>query len=183
MIEARSSHASPIVLCELDGSRAAEETLAYAISYCDAQGAELVVVRVVDPTLLTVATPGSGPGTWGLLGASALLREAVRSRGFDARVVVRVGERGRMLEEERRRHGAERVITAADVPPVRCPACGARYDGRAVHLCPRVHRRRRRAGVEPSAARASACSGAPGEAQDGALEPLRVEVPPDEDEP
>ena len=152
MIAARISHASPIVLCELDGSRAAEETLAYAIAYCDAHGAELVVVRVVDPTPLTAATPGSGSGTWGLLGASALLREAVRRHGFDARVVVRVGERGRILEEERRRHGAERVITATDVPPFRCPACGARYDGRAVHLCPRVHRRQCRGGVESSAA-------------------------------
>ena len=152
MIEERISHASPTVVCEVDGSRAADETLTYAISYCEAHGAELVVVQVVDPSSLVGASAGSGPGVWGLLGATALLSEAVRSRGFDARVVVRLGERGRVLEEECRRHGAERVITATDVPPVRCPTCGARYDARAVHLCPRIHRTPRLAGVQPSAA-------------------------------
>jgi hypothetical protein len=152
MTAARLSHSSTTVVCALDGSGAAEETLAYAISYCDAHGAELVVVRVVDPSSLVEAQTGSGPGIWGLLGAAAALSEAVRSQGVKARVVVRVGERGRVLEEERLRLGAERVITATDRPPFRCPACGARYDARAVHFCPRAHVERRRAAVESSAA-------------------------------
>jgi hypothetical protein len=114
-----------------------------------------VIVRVVEPQSIQAAPDagGGGTGTWGLLGALALAREAVRRRGVDAEVVVRIGERGRVLEEERRAVAAERLITAADVPPERCPACGARYDARAVHLCPRVHLGRRRpAQAEPSAA-------------------------------
>jgi hypothetical protein len=42
MISARLSHASTTVVCELDGSRVGEETLAYAISYCEAHDAELL---------------------------------------------------------------------------------------------------------------------------------------------
>jgi Tfp pilus assembly protein PilW len=152
MIATRTTNASPIVVCELDASTAASATLAYASAYCKAHSAELVVVRVVDPTSLRPSSAGGGPGIWGLLGAMALLREAVRSHGVDARVVVRIGERGRVLEEERLRLGAGRVITTTDVPPVRCPACGWRYDARAVHFCPRVHLGQGRASVESTAA-------------------------------
>jgi hypothetical protein len=155
MIATQPSHRAPTVVCELSVSQAAEATLEYASSYCKARGAQLVVVRVVEPESLR-ATPlsgGGGPGTWGLVGAEALLREAVRMHGLDARVVVRIGERGRVLEEECRALGAERLITAADVPPDRCPACGALYDARAVHFCPRVHLDRREPDhIEPSAA-------------------------------
>lgn len=147
-----SESAPTIVLCELSASSAAEATLEYAYSYCKARDYELVVLRVVDPELLPSA-PGGGPGTFGLLGAMALALDAVRRHDPNARVVVRVGERGRVLEEERCRLGAERVITPADVPPERCPMCGARYDARALHFCPAAHRGPvRRADVEPSAA-------------------------------
>ncbi len=148
------SHSRPTVVCEVNGS-AAEATLEYAGSYCRERGARLVVVRVIEPESLRSSSPGEGgsPRTFGLIGAVALVREAVRRHGLDAQVIVRIGERGRILEEERMALGAERVITSADVPPERCPACGARYDARAVHFCPTIHLDRQRPRhVRPSAA-------------------------------
>jgi hypothetical protein len=59
--------------------------------------------------------------------------------------VVRIGERSRVLEEERAAVEAEKVFTFADVPVQRCAVCGARYDSRAVHYCPEVHLVRTRA--------------------------------------
>jgi hypothetical protein len=147
------SHSTPSVVCEVSGA-AMEATLEYASSYCKEHGARLVVVRVLEPESLQPIFPdGGGPGVYGLLGAVALVREAVRRHGLDARVVVRIGERARVVEEEREAVAAERVITAADVPAERCPACGARYDARAVHFCPRVHLDRQRPEqAQPSAA-------------------------------
>jgi hypothetical protein len=144
---------TPTVVCEL-GASSADATLEYASSYCKARGARLVVVRVVEPeSLQSTYGQGGGPGTFGLIGAEALVRDAVHRHGLDARVVVRFGERGSVLEEERLAAAAERVITASDVPPEWCPACGARYDARAVHFCPSVHLDRQLpAQARPSAA-------------------------------
>jgi hypothetical protein len=143
------------VVCELSASHASDVTLEYARAYCGPRGAELVLVRVIDPASFGAPfrTGGGAAGTFGLIGALALARDVLRRQGLDARVVVRVGERGRVLEDERRRLGAERVITDADVPPDRCPRCGALHDPRAVHFCPRIHLERHRpARAEPNAA-------------------------------
>ena len=155
MTAAHLSQPAPRVVCELSPSSGAEATLEYASSYCRARGAELVVVWVLEPETLGSRLPigGGAPGTWGLIGAVALVHDAIRSQNIVARVVVRIGERGRVLEEERRALGAERVITASDVPAARCSSCGLRYDSRAVHFCPRTHLDRERGGrIETNAA-------------------------------
>jgi hypothetical protein len=154
MTAAPLSLSTPTVVCEL-GASSTDATLEYASSYCKERGARLVVVRVVEPESLLPSSrrdAGSSPGTFGLLGAAALVREAVHRHGLEARVVVRFGERGSVLEEERLAASAERVITAADVPPQRCPACGARWDGRAVHFCPSVYLEQQPEPARPSAA-------------------------------
>jgi hypothetical protein len=155
MTPTQQTRRAPTVVCELSAAPATEATLEHARAHCDSRGAELVVVWVIEPASFgpSLRQGGGGPGTFGLLGALALAREVLRRQGVDARVVVRIGERGRVLEDERRRLGAERVITAADVPPERCPRCGALHDNRAVHFCPRVHLERHRpAHVEPNVA-------------------------------
>jgi hypothetical protein len=95
----------------------------------------------VDPDLFGTTRPGEtgAIGTWGPVSAPELALRLVRGTGVAARAVVRIGERNRVLEEERRALGAERVFAASDVPVVRCPACDARYDPRGVHFCPSVH--------------------------------------------
>ena len=153
MTAAHLSRSRPCVVCELSPS-SPSATLEYASSYCRERRAELVIVCVLEPESFRseVSGVGGAPGTWGVIGAVAPALEAARRQGVVARVVIRAGERGRVLEDERRANGAERVITAADVPPERCAACGARYDPRAVHFCPRVHLDRAGERIESSAA-------------------------------
>ena len=152
----RPSRKPPTFICELNGSPVAQAaTLTHARSQCAAHGAELVILWVIEPASLVPPSVagGGGPGTFGLIGVSAFVSDRLRSHAVDADLVIRIGERGRVLKDEATRLGAERVITAADVPPQRCAACGARYDARAVHFCPRAHLERHQTGrIEPAAA-------------------------------
>ncbi|HET9286143.1 MAG TPA: hypothetical protein VFO26_01180 [Gaiella sp.] len=129
------------VVAEMNASAGAPEIVRTAISYCQEHDAELVIVWVVEPDLFGATCRGEswGIGAWGTVSAPQLALRLVRGTGVAARAVVRIGERNRVLEEERRAHGAERVFTAADVPVVRCPVCRGRLDPRGVHFCPRVH--------------------------------------------
>lgn len=131
----------PRVVAEMNASADAAEIVRTAISYCQQHDAELVIVWVVDPDLFGMTRPGEtgAIGTWAPVSAPELALRLVRGTGVAARAVVRIGERSRVLEEERRALGAERVFTAADVPVVRCPVCDARHDPRGVHFCPSVH--------------------------------------------
>ena len=152
----RPSRKAPTVICELSGSPAVQAaTLAHARSHCAAHGAKLVILLLIEPASLVPPSVagGGGLGTFGLIGVSAFVSDRVRRHDAEADLVIRIGERGRVLEDEVTRLGAERVITAADVAPQRCAACGARYDDRAVHFCPRAHLERHQTGrVEPAAA-------------------------------
>ncbi len=133
----------PRVVAELNASAGAAEIVRTAISYCHEHDAELVIVWVVDPDRFGTTRPGGtgAIGTWAPVSAPELALRLVRGTGVAARAVVRFGERSRVLEEERRALGAERVFTAADVAVVRCPVCDARYDPRGVHFCPSLHLR------------------------------------------
>jgi hypothetical protein len=135
------SREKPRVVAEMNASAGAAEIVRTAISYCQEHDAELVIVWVIDPDLFGSTRPGEtgAIGTWGPLSAPELALRLARGTGVAARAVVRIGERSRVLEEERQALGAEKVFTAADVPVVRCPVCDARYDPRGVHSCPRAH--------------------------------------------
>jgi len=131
----------PRIVCEMNASAGADAILQAATSYCRERNAELVVVWVLDPVLFQSSVPGvtGAPGVWGLVGARSRMLELARSEGIVASTVFRTGERSRVLEEERKACGAEKIFTSSDVPVKRCPLCGARDDSRAVHFCPKVH--------------------------------------------
>jgi hypothetical protein len=135
------------VIAEMNANSGASEIVRTALAYCQEHDAELVVVWVVDPALLRAPYPqGTGAvATWGLVGPLGSALGLVRGQGVTARAVVRVGERSRVLEEERAALGAGKVFTFADVPVPRCPACGARHDARGIHHCPALHLDRTRA--------------------------------------
>lgn len=147
MTATNRSTKKPIIVCEMNASAGAEALLQAAISYCRERNAELVVVWVLHPVLFQSPFPGAvgAPGTWGLAGARSRMLELARSEGIVASTVFRIGERSRVLEEEREAFGAEKIFTSSDVPVRRCPLCGARDDPRAVHFCPKVHRAEARA--------------------------------------
>jgi hypothetical protein len=73
---------------------------------------------VLEPSSFQPTLPSSagGTGIWGLAGAAAVALDLARKEGVVARVVVRIGDARRILDEETRATGAERVLTAADVP-------------------------------------------------------------------
>ena len=129
----------PRVVCHVDASSTAAAVVKAAGSYCRQRDAELLVVWVLAPSSFTTPLPLSagGTGIWGLTGAAAAALELARREGITARAVVRIGDPGRVLEEERRAVGAERVFTRADVPS----------GGRAVSVGPRRSTR-----LEPRAA-------------------------------
>jgi hypothetical protein len=135
------------VIAEMNAAAGASEIVRTALAYCQEHDAELVVVWVVDPALLrSPYSRGTGAvGTWGLVGPLGSALGLVRGQGVRARAVVRVGERSRVLEEERAALGPAKVFTFADVPVPRCPACGARLDPRGIHHCPTLHLDRTRA--------------------------------------
>ena len=81
--------------------------------------AELLVVWVLEPSSLHATMPFSvaEAGESGASPGPPRPRSGSFAKGrHPARVVVRIGDRGRVLEEERRAAGAERVFTRADVP-------------------------------------------------------------------
>ena len=108
----------PRVVCHVDASSAAAAVLKEAGAYCRQPDAELLLVWVLEPSALHATMPFSmaEAGVWGLSGAAAVALGLVRREGIPARVVVRIGDRDTVLEEERRAAGAERVFTRADVP-------------------------------------------------------------------
>ena len=108
----------PRVVCHVDASSAAAAIVKAAGSYCRERDAELIVVWVLEPSSFRRTFPGSAGemGIWGLSGVAAVALELARKERIAARVVVRIGDAGRVLDEERRAAGAERVFTAADVP-------------------------------------------------------------------
>ena len=110
----------PRVICHVDASSKAAAVVKAAGSYCRERHAELVVVRVLEPSSYgpSLPFPDGGTGTWGLLGAAAAALELAHEEGVTVRAVVRIGDAGRVLEEERRAVGAERVFTGADVASV-----------------------------------------------------------------
>jgi hypothetical protein len=118
MSTAKLSLERPRIVCRADASSTAAANLKAAGSYCRRRDAELVVVWVLEPSTLRPTLPCSagGTGIWGLSGASAVALDLVREQGVAARMVVRIGDAGRVLDEERQLVGAERVFTAADVP-------------------------------------------------------------------
>ena len=129
----------PRVVCHVDASSTAAAVVKEAGAYCRQRDAELVLVWVLEPSSLHPAMPFSTgeAGTWGFSGVAAVALEHVRREGIRARVVVRIGDRDTVLEEERRAAGAERVFTRADL----------RSGGRAVSLRPSRSTR-----LEPKAA-------------------------------
>jgi hypothetical protein len=108
----------PRVVCHVDASSAAAATVKAAASYCRRRNAELVLVWVLEPSSVGPILPSAagGTGIWGLAGAAAVALDLARKEGVVARVVVRIGDAGRILDEERRATRAERVFTAVDVP-------------------------------------------------------------------
>ena len=141
------------VVCEVDGSTEAERTVEAAVSYCRGRHAELVFVYVLEPRLFHSPLPGScgAVGTWGLPWTLRRAIEIARAAGIPASTVVRIGERERVLAAEAEAVRAEAVFPAAH-RVVRCPRCDARYDRRAIHLCPEVHMPRRSAASRTSPA-------------------------------
>jgi hypothetical protein len=144
------------IVCGLTPSSAGDALLRAAVAHCREHDSELVVVWIVDPAAFRspLALAG-GLGAWSLVGAWSGTLELARREGLVASTVFRFGEPNRVLQEERRAFGAEKVFTSADAPVRRCPHCGWREDGRAPHLCPKVHLDRPAAPV-PSRAGASA---------------------------
>ena len=129
----------PRVVCHVDASSTAAAVVKEACACCRRRDAELVLVWVLEPSSLhpTMSFPIGEAGIWGFSGAAALARELIRREGIPARVVVGIGDRDTVLEEERRAAGAERVFTRADVPT----------GGRAVSIRPSRSTR-----LEPKAA-------------------------------
>ena len=119
----------PCVVCHVDASSTAAAVVSAAGSYCRQRNAELVAVWVLETSSFRQIAPSSagGTGTWGLSGAAAAALELARREGVTARAVVRIGDLGSVLEEERRAVGAERVFTRADVgvQPVAVPSTRA----------------------------------------------------------
>ena len=113
----------PRVVCQADASTTAAVVVRAASSYCRRRNAELVIVWVLEPSSLRPTAPYSaiGTGTWGLAGAVALALGLARKEGIAARAVVRIGDAGKLLDEERRALGAEQVFTRTDgavEPPI-----------------------------------------------------------------
>ena len=107
----------PRVVCQVDASAPGASVVSVAGAYCRQRDAELVLVWVLEPSSFQPTQPftAGSPGIWGLAGPAALALALGREEGVDARVVVRIGDRGTVLEEERRAAGAEREFTRADV--------------------------------------------------------------------
>jgi hypothetical protein len=107
----------PRAVCHLDASATAALVLNAACAHCRQRDAELLLVWALEPSSFapTLPYPAGGTGTWGLSGAVAVALELARKEGVAARAVVRIGDPGRVLEEERRAAGAARVFTRADV--------------------------------------------------------------------
>jgi|SoiMethySBSTD1v2_1073268.scaffolds.fasta_scaffold1702448_2 hypothetical protein len=156
-----SNGGRPRVVCELDASVRAERHLDDALALCEEHGAEIVIVWVLEPRLFGSPYPGSA-GAVGTFGLPHVLHAAVgraRARGIPATSAVRIGEREVVLRREVGAADATALFSlagggataplGADTAIVRCPRCGGRQDGRAVHYCPRVY-------VEPTTARAQA---------------------------
>jgi hypothetical protein len=151
----------PRVVCELDGSVRAEGLLDDALALCEEHGAEIVIVWVLEPRLFASPYPGNAGavGTFGLPHVLHAAVERARAGGIPATSAVRIGEREVVLRREVRvadaaalfRLAGDRVTTSrgANAAVVRCPKCGSRQDGRAVHYCPRLY-------VEPATARVQA---------------------------
>ena len=119
----------PRVVCQVDASSTAAAVVEEAGAYCRQRDAELVLVWVLEPSSFRPDLPLSvaEAGIWGLVGAVASRTRAC-SPGRHPRRGRSSGSAtpSRVLEEERRAAGAERVFTRADV------ASG----GRAVSLGP-----------------------------------------------
>jgi hypothetical protein len=141
----------PRVVCHVDGSSTAAAVVSAAGSYCRQRGAELVAVWVLEPSSLRQTPPCStgGTGIWGLSGAAAVALGRARKQGVPTRAVVRIGDPGRVLDEERRAVGAERVFTRADVAaeatadhrgPSRPPVSVSRRAASAARSRPRSRR-------------------------------------------
>jgi hypothetical protein len=116
MSTTRLSLERPCVVCHVDASSTSATLLNVAGAYCRKRDAELLLVWVIEPSSFGPAHPrsSSGPAIWGLSGAVALALERARREGVEARTVVRIGDPGIVLEEERRAVGAVRVFTRAD---------------------------------------------------------------------
>ncbi len=106
---------------------------------------------MLEPRVFSSPFPGSA-GAVGTFGLPRVLHAAVeraRARGIPATSAVRIGEREVVLRREVQAADAaalfslagDRVTTSrgANTAVLRCPKCGSRRDGRAVHYCPRVY--------------------------------------------
>ena len=117
----------PRVVCHVDASSTAAAVVKAAGSYCRQRDAELLVVWVLEPSSFhptPLPLSAGGTGIWGLSGAAAAALELAQREGITARAVVRIGDPGRVLEEERRAAGAEPVFTRADVGVERAAVVG-----------------------------------------------------------
>ena len=125
----------PRVVCHADASTTAAAIVEAAGSYCRQRDAELIVVWVLEPSSFgpSLSFSACEAGIWGLLGAVATALELGRRQGITARAVVRFGDPGHVLEEERRAARAERVFTRADVlePAVHLRSTPARLESDA----------------------------------------------------
>jgi hypothetical protein len=92
----------PRVVCKLDASTKADELLGDALSLCEEQDAQLVVVWVLEPRLFSSPFPGSAGavGTFGLPGVLHAAIERARERGITATSMVRIGDREVVLRRE-----------------------------------------------------------------------------------
>jgi hypothetical protein len=107
----------PRVVCQVDASSPAASVVNVAGAYCRQRDAELVLVWVLEPSSFqpSLPFPAGATGIWGLAGVAGVALELARREGIIARAVVRIGDPDRVLEEERRAAGAERVFSRADV--------------------------------------------------------------------
>lgn len=129
----------PRVVCQVDASSTAAAVVEEAGAYCRQRDAELVLVWVLEPSSFRPTMPLSvaEAGIWGLVGAVAVALELVRREGIPARAVVRIGDPDRVLEEERRAAGAERVFARATSRPAGGPSPSARVGARRSSRKPR----------------------------------------------
>jgi hypothetical protein len=149
MSNAKLARERPRVVCLVDASSTAAAIVKAAASYCRRRDAELVLVWVLEPSSFRPTLPCSagGTGIWGVSGAAAVARDLARKEGVVARLVVRIGDAGRVRDEERRSPGAERVFTAADL------AWGSGAPLRSTSGVAAVRSRRRSRRTSPSAPR------------------------------
>ena len=102
------------VVCEVDGSRAAEQALEAAISFCRRRGASLELVGVVRESLFEAPQPAIGERIRRFREVEYALVQGLRlarAGGVEARALVRCGQpRRELLGEAKVAAGREAVV-------------------------------------------------------------------------